>query len=167
MTMGSKIVVMKDGYIQQVSSPDELFLHPVNKFVAGFIGTPPMNFMNAKLDDKKNILFGNIVYKTSKEFKNKVPDEYLNKDVFLGIRPKAIFLKNDYGYVEQKITAKVTLCEHLGEDCLIYCDIEDSEEKLIISTSLKNKANENDVISISLEESSIYLFDKENEKAIF
>ena len=167
MTMGSKIVVMKDGYIQQVSSPDELFLHPVNKFVAGFIGTPPMNFINAKLDDKKNVLFGNIVYKTSKEFKNKVSDEYMNNEVYLGIRPKAIFLKNDYGYVEQKIKAKVTLCEHLGEDCLIYCDIQDSEEKLIISTSLKNKANENDVISICLDEPSIYLFDKESEKAIF
>ena len=54
MTMGDKIVVMKDGYIQQISSPDDLFLHPVNKFVAGFIGTPPMNFVNARLNDKQD-----------------------------------------------------------------------------------------------------------------
>ena len=167
MTMGSKIVVMKDGYIQQVSSPDELFLHPVNKFVAGFIGTPPMNFINAKIDEKKNLLFNDLSLKLSKELRDKIGDSYLNKDVYLGIRPKAIFLKNDYGYVEQKIKARVTLCEHLGEECLIYCKLENSKEQLIISTSLKNKANENDMISISFEEPSIYLFDKESEDALY
>lgn len=53
MTMGSKIVVMKDGVIQQIAPPNELFSHPVNKFVAGFIGTPPMNFINATLSKAK------------------------------------------------------------------------------------------------------------------
>lgn len=167
MTMGSKIVVMKDGYIQQVSEPDELFLHPVNKFVAGFIGTPPMNFINAKVDGKKNLVFNDTTLKVSKELQDKIPDEYKDKEVCLGIRPKAIFLKNDYGYAEQKLKAHVTLCEHLGEECLIYCELENSKEPLVISTSLKNKAKENDIISISFEEPSIYLFDMESEKAIY
>lgn len=167
MTMGTKIVVMKDGYIQQVSSPDELFLHPVNKFVAGFIGTPPMNFVDAKIDEQMNLSFADITLKTSKEFKKKISDEYKDKEVYLGIRPKAIFLKNDYGYVEQGIKAKVSLCEHLGEECLIYCQIANSEAQLIISTSLKNKAESGDEISICFEEPSIYLFDNESEKALY
>ena len=167
MTMGDKIVVMKDGYIQQISSPDDLFLHPVNKFVAGFIGTPPMNFVNARLNDKQDLEFAGLTLKTSKEFKMKLNKEDINKDVYLGIRPKAIFTEKDYGYVDQKIKAKVSLCEHLGEECLIYCKLEGSEEELIISTSIKNAVKDNEVISICFEEASIYLFDKESEAALF
>ena len=167
MTMGTKIVVLKDGYIQQVSDPDELFLHPVNKFVAGFIGTPPMNFINAKIDEDKNLVFNNTTFKCGKELLKKIPDEYKGKEVYLGIRPKAIFLKNDHLYAEQKLKAHVSLCEHLGEECLIYCELENTKEQLIISTSLKNKAKENELISISFEEPLIYLFDKESEKALF
>ncbi|MGM9873950.1 MAG: ABC transporter ATP-binding protein [Bacilli bacterium] len=167
MTMGDKIVVMKDGYIQQVSSPDELFLHPVNKFVAGFIGTPPMNFIDAKIDEDKNLLFDEIKFVTSKDLKNKIKDEYINKEVYLGIRPKAIYLENDYLYKEQSIKSRVDLCEHLGEDCLIYCSLINKKEKLIISTSIKNKVVDNQEISLSFDESSIYLFSKDDEKALF
>ena len=167
MTMGDKIVVMDVGNIQQVSSPDELFLHPVNKFVAEFIGTPPMNFISTTVNENKNLVFNDIEYITSESLKNKINDNNINKDFYLGIRPKSIYLNSDPTYVEQNIKAKVNLCEHLGEDCLIYCSLVNSNEKIIVSTSLKNKVKEGDIISLSFDEPSIYLFSKDDEGALF
>ena len=99
MTMGDKIVVMDVGNIQQVSSPDELFLHPVNKFVAEFIGTPPMNFISTTVNENKNLVFNDIEYITSESLKNKIYYNNINKDFFFGFRSKSIYLNNDLMFV--------------------------------------------------------------------
>jgi len=167
MTMGDKIVVMKDGYIQQVDNPDDLFFHPVNKFVAGFIGTPPMNFINAKIDKNKDLCFNGLTLKTSTKYKKKIDDIYKNKEVILGIRPKSICLPGNQDYVDQGIKINVDNCEHLGEDCLVYGIFNKSNERIIISTSILNRPDVKSEVSISFIEDLIYLFDKDTEKALY
>src|SRR3989339_2219321 len=95
MTMGDKICVMKDGIIQQVAGPIDLYDHPYNKFVGGFIGTPPMNFAEVEV-----IKRGDIVYVSEGMFELKMPKEhaerlgsYVGKKVFIGIRPEDIYDK--------------------------------------------------------------------------
>ena len=93
MTMGTRIVVMKDGFIQQVDSPTELYDNPINTFVAGFIGMPPMNFINATIN-----VDGSDVYVTFENVTVKLPDRYAveevmerdGQEVIFGVRPEAI-----------------------------------------------------------------------------
>ena len=132
MTMGDRIVVMKDGYVQQIDSPINLYENPVNKFVAGFIGSPQMNFINAKLlmmNGKYTVEFGSEDTKTSRGRKfyvelpsakadNEVLKYYVDKEVILGIRPENIhdeemFLSNaKTGMIE----ATVDVTEMLGAE---------------------------------------------------
>ena len=93
MTMGDKIVVMKDGLIQQIDSPLKLYNEPTNKFVAGFIGSPAMNFMAGKLDNSDGLVFSEGTVKI------KIPDIYrerlsgfIGKDIYMGIRPKIFMI---------------------------------------------------------------------------
>jgi multiple sugar transport system ATP-binding protein len=92
MTMGDRIVIMKDGYIMQVGAPLEVYDYPNNVFVAGFIGSPPMNFFKGRLTKKDGAMVADMG-----SFQVKVPDEYtasydahIDKDVMFGIRPEDI-----------------------------------------------------------------------------
>ncbi|MCR5605247.1 MAG: sn-glycerol-3-phosphate ABC transporter ATP-binding protein UgpC [Treponema sp.] len=90
MTMGTKIVVMKDGKIQQIGAPLYLYNHPINKFVAGFIGTPPMNFLTVKIVEKNGTIIadeGSFEIEPTEEQKAKLK-AYVGKEVFFGIRPE-------------------------------------------------------------------------------
>jgi multiple sugar transport system ATP-binding protein len=120
MTMANKIVVMKDGKIQQIGSPLHLYNHPINKFVAGFIGSPPMNFLTVKVNEE-----GDSIVLDEGSFKVKAAPEhteYLKKyagtDVFFGIRPE------DLAYTEastdNSFPVKVTVVEPLGADIHLW-----------------------------------------------
>ena len=171
MTMGSKIVVLKDGVIQQVASPDELFLNPKNMFVAGFIGTPQMNFIEAEVVKEKKKYFvklpGNkntieIPAERMKTFK----EEYLNKPVIMGVRPKAISIKGDLAYVEQGFTAKVNISEKLGDNTILYTNIDGIEGEIISSVEGIKTFNEGDKVDISFDLKNVCLFDKESEESL-
>ena len=171
MTMGDKIVVLKDGVIQQINSPKELFLNPVNMFVAGFIGTPQMNFfegMVSKVGTKYYAKFDNFGDKIllPLERVKQFPEEKLNQNVIIGLRPKAIKTEGDYGYINQNIKAKVTLVEQLGEDTLLYVLIKGNEKEVILSTTGLDRFQNNDVINISFDATSVCIFDKETEKTL-
>ncbi|MDW7657951.1 MAG: sn-glycerol-3-phosphate ABC transporter ATP-binding protein UgpC, partial [Bacillota bacterium] len=102
MTMGTRIVVMKDGFIQQIDNPTNLYLHPQNTFVAGFIGMPPMNFINAKLTVKGDDVFLNfndITIALPKKYSTPEVKAYDGKEVITGIRPEAI--TDDVRFVER------------------------------------------------------------------
>ena len=117
MTMASKIVVMKDGYIQQIGSPSEVFMHPANQFVAGFIGTPQMNFFDCILRKENDELLLEFQEgpKVTLPKNIEVDNNYIDKEVILGVRPKAIKIVN-----ESAFKAKVTICEQLGDEALIH-----------------------------------------------
>jgi multiple sugar transport system ATP-binding protein len=121
MTMASKIVVMKDGKVQQIGSPLYLYNHPINKFVAGFIGSPPMNFLTAKVGEKN----GSIVLDEG-SFELKPTDEhakylkkYVGKEVYFGIRPEDL-LYTEKPAAENNMQLKVTVVEPLGADIHLW-----------------------------------------------
>ncbi|MCD6386188.1 sn-glycerol-3-phosphate ABC transporter ATP-binding protein UgpC [Candidatus Sumerlaeota bacterium] len=124
MTMGSRIAVMKDGIIQQIDSPLSLYNKPVNKFVAGFIGSPPMNFMEGIIEVKDEDVFfneGNIKVKVPQEFAAALRP-YNNQTVTFGIRPEDIYIAG-YGEPETgtaKVKSKVEIIEPMGAEIYVY-----------------------------------------------
>ena len=172
MTMGSKIVVLKDGYIQQVGKPSDIFTNPVNIFVAGFIGTPQMNFFDVSLLKEKNEYYAvfdldsNIKVKLPKERLANLKDEYIGKSVTLGVRPKAVSVKGDLSYVEQGIKAKISLFEQLGEETIIYASSSFKKDDLIISTTGLDRFTKEEEINVSFDLSLVCLFDKDNGESI-
>ena len=179
MTMGDRIVVMKDGYIQQIDSPINLYENPVNKFVAGFIGSPQMNFINAKLlmvDGKFTIEFGSEDTKTSRgrKFYVEVPaakaDEalkyYVDKEVILGVRPENIhdeemFLSSaKTGIIE----ASVDVTEMLGAETYLYLTCEGFP--LTARVSPRCSARPQDVVKLAIDPNKIHLFDAADEHSL-
>jgi multiple sugar transport system ATP-binding protein len=121
MTMANKIVVMKDGKVQQIGSPMNLYNYPINKFVAGFIGSPPMNFLTVKVVDKGGSVVldeGSFEIKPLPQHAEYIK-KYVDKEIFFGIRPE------DMSYVEKpaeenNISVKVTVVEPLGADIHLW-----------------------------------------------
>ena len=184
MTMGTRIVVMKDGFMQQVDTPINLYDYPINQFVAGFIGTPQMNFFDAVLTGTKNnvyIEFGEDKVLLPKE---KVAlicnlDKYLNtgKPIIFGIRPENI--KADPAVIsankERVISVNVEFIEGLGAETLLYCktkDVVENEDVIEVKSNLTAKvenrtfAKAGDNIELALDLTRCHLFDKETEITI-
>ncbi len=166
MTMGSKIVVLKDGIIQQIGSPEDVFLNPKNQFVAGFIGTPQMNFFEAKVTKKKGKYYANFLdgkeLELPKERMKGFNEEYLGLNVIMGIRPRAISVEGDLRYVEQNIKAKINMLEQLGEETLVYASVNGKDEDLIISTEGLGRFKKGAEIGISFRVDNVCFFSKEN-----
>ena len=171
MTMGDKIVVMKDGLIQQVDSPQNLYEHPCNEFVAGFMGSPQMNFINATINkngDTFSVEFGNnsIAIPNDKS-SNGVLDTYVGKEVTFGIRPEDIYDEPDMleELKDSIITAKVDVTELMGAEIYLYLDIEGTQITARVKPTSKSSIG--DEIKIALDMNKMHLFDKETEQAIF
>ena len=158
MTMGSKIVVMKDGYIQQIGTPDDVFMRPENMFVAGFIGTPPINFFDAKIDSNKIVINGNIELAIPSSLQKQIPSQYDQKDVVLGVRPKKINVNND-----SAIKAHVSISEQLGDEALVYFKLDGDEKEHVLSAVTFNKYQMDEAIGIDFDLENASIFDKETE----
>ncbi len=133
MTMGDKIVVMKDGKVQQIDTPLNLYNNPANKFVAGFIGSPSMNFIEGKIFDSGRIFFqskqNNLSFNVPDKF-IKPLTSYKNKSVWLGIRPEdfMLILNGDYQVgANVEIEVEINLIEPLGNQMLIYFTFEGNQ----------------------------------------
>lgn len=133
MTMGDKIVVMKDGYIQQIDSPLDIYNSPNNVFVAGFIGSPSMNFMNGSIFSDNGLNFA----QSNGPLRFKIPDRhsgrlnaYLNKSVILGIRPEHIHDKHAIreGYNVVAVPVNVEVVEPMGNELFVYFTVGDSDQ---------------------------------------
>jgi len=162
--MGTKIVVMKDGLIQQVASPMEIYDNPVNTVVAGFIGTPQMNFIDVKISmDNENtyMKFGNenIKLKISKTFLN-VNGQY--DEMILGIRPEHIYIEPIKNCIE--LVGVIDIVEHMGAETYIHIHM--SDEKLIVKVPYEVNKKIGDKIKIFIDESKLYLFDKNGHKLV-
>ncbi len=169
MTLGTRIVVMKDGIMQQVDTPQNLYDKPCNLFVAGFIGSPQMNFMDAKVK-----INGNDVTLTVGHSEMRVPDSkkqalidgnYNGKTVILGIRPEDIYEEGDKGApVGLNIKTKIKFYELLGAEVYLYFDMEGTQMTARVSSSTKLKSGSD--ASFILDMEKIHLFDKETEVTI-
>ena len=132
MTLGDRIVIMKDGFIQQIGTPQEVFNHPYNLFVAGFIGTPQMNMFDAKLvkkDGKYAVEVGGLSVTLSDEKQEKLAkNNVAEQDVVLGVRPEHIEL------AQEGIDAKVDVSEMMGSSVHLHVTAMDRDVVLVVST---------------------------------
>lgn len=168
MTMGDRIVVMKDGVIQQVGSPSEIYDNPMNTFVAGFIGTPQMNFFDVKLIAKAKevviILPNNKEVSISLKDLRDIQDEYISgeeKELTLGIRGEHLLL-GDKG-----IDATVSFVEILGNTTNILCKLDDSEIEFNVTVQERSELVSGDKVKVSFLGKNVHLFDKETGKTIY
>ena len=160
MTMADRIVVMKDGYIQQVGSPYDLYFKPVNQFVAGFIGEPPMNFIRATVNERCVEIAG-VKHDLSLVIGDDI-DAYEGKDIIFGFRPEAISLADlDNSF---KLAADVELTELLGDNTNVYVDM--LGEKVILKVDPHNTPDMDTTISYCVPHKSVYLFDAVTEEVI-
>lgn len=169
MTMGDKIVIMKDGIIDQIDSPLNLYNFPANKFVAGFIGSPSMNFIEGMVYQDNGTNFkssdGGISFKLNAAYENQLKN-HSNKKVWLGIRPEDIYdaesVETRDGFV--KIDATLEVVEPMGNEIFIYFRIDGEEFVGRIPARTKPEAG----ISrkLYLDTGKLHFFDAETEKVI-
>lgn len=165
MTMADRIVIMKDGYIQQIGTPEEVFSDPVNVFVAGFIGNPPTNFVNAKFE-KGMLHFGENCCISLKESDEKLLQGYEGKEIILGIRPENIYLAKDEAIKSKTEAFKLTcdFVELLGFELAVYFKNDDRE--LIMKIPSDNKVRPDDEVEICFDKNKLMFFDAETQKRI-
>lgn len=169
MTMASRIVIMRDGIIQQVGSPKEVYEAPANIFVGGFIGSPAMNFVKGKIvaDGDKLTFVKNEVKIEIPEGKGKILRErnYVNKEVYLGIRPEDIhdepvFLES----VTSRIKAKVEVSELTGAEKFVHIAI--GGDTIVARLDARSQAEMGHEIEIAFDPNRIHFFDAETEERI-
>ncbi|MBQ8092124.1 MAG: sn-glycerol-3-phosphate ABC transporter ATP-binding protein UgpC [Clostridia bacterium] len=160
MTMADRIVVMKDGYVQQIGSPYELYFNPVNVFVAGFIGEPPMNFVRTKVKDGCIDVLG--THYSLSLLNRPVLKSYEGKELVFGFRPESIVLGQQPDAITLKATVELT--EMLGDNTNVY--ITANNEKAILKVEPHDTPEMDSEITFSIPYDSIYLFDAETEKVI-
>ena len=170
MTMATRIVVMKDGLIQQVDTPQNLYDSPCNIFVAGFIGTPQMNFINGTL-----VKMGEDVYFNFEEHSVKIPAEkannpalkdYIGQEVVVGIRPECI---NDQEAAiaanpDSTIETFVDVTELMGAEIYLY--LVTGETHLTARVSSRSTSRAGDTIKVAFDVSRMHIFDKDTERCI-
>ena len=169
MTLGTRIVVMKDGVIQQVDSPQNLYDYPDNLFVAGFIGSPQMNFIDATVVKEGGELFleyGNhhrVIL--TPERAEKLAD-YVGKEVTFGIRPEDVFASEKYeaAHEHNTVEASVRVFEMLGAEVFLYLTVDGFD--VTCREHPSTKAKPGDIMSISFDVNKIHVFDKETQMTI-
>lgn len=170
MTLGTRIVVMKDGIIQQVDTPQHLYNHPVNIFVAGFIGSPQMNFIDVKVSDnngKITLKFEDDIIPLNEEHSKILKEKgYIGKDVVMGIRPENIDDNEEFieKHNDSVIEAKVTVTELMGAETYLYLAKGKANFTAKVDGSTKSRIG--DTIKIAFNNDKIHVFDKETEQTV-
>ena len=169
MTMADRIVVMKDGIIQQVDTPEMLYAHPCNMFVAGFIGTPQMNFIDAEISEKSGKLYAsfdkyNILL--PKRMQNGILKEYAGKKVVCGVRPEDFVSDKSKALPDgsNKITLYTELAEMMGAEIFIYSSI--CQKKVIAKVPSNIPVKSGHDIDLYLNTDIVHIFDAETEELI-
>ena len=159
MTLADRIVVMKDGYVQQIGTPYQLYFEPENVFVAGFIGEPPMNFLRGEVRESALFFGGNRL-----DLSKKLPGiaAYEGKKAVLGFRPEHVKLgRHENAY---EITCNVELTEMLGDNTNVY--VTAGQDQAILKVDSHDTPETDKDITFSVPYENVYLFDGETEKVI-
>ncbi len=169
MTMASRIVVMKDGYIQQIGEPKEIYDNPENAFVAGFIGTPPMNFIHGEVNDEGIFVANGGVHKlkvTNKHFEIIKEADLLNKDIILGVRPEHIYDDEEVfqSHEGSVLELKVDVAELLGASTNIYTSIGGFNVCAVVKPRSDLKMEQ--MIKLALDMEKCHFFDAKTEKCL-
>jgi len=166
MTLGDRVVVMKDGVVQQVGEPLELYNTPANKFVAGFIGSPSMNFANVKVTEANGSLLAE-----NAGLRIKLPAEtaqrlrgHAGRDVTLGIRPEDITMATAADGDDLSFDATIEVVEQLGSEILLDMKVGDGVMVASVEPSMRVKVR--DKLRLAMRPSRLHLFDAKTEAAI-
>jgi multiple sugar transport system ATP-binding protein len=161
MTLGDRIVVMKDGFIQQCAPPLEVYDRPVNRFVASFVGTPPMNFLTGRLEVGPYFVFGNQRIKMPGHLTAMISDR-VGTEMVLGVRPESFSPGNEgkYNWEENFILAKVNVVEPLGDKVDIYLST-DGHDHLVCRTDAHQfgKVTIGSIIKLHVDLGRVHLFE--------
>ena len=165
MTMADRIVVLKDGVIQQVDSPQELYDHPVNRFVAGFIGTPPMNFFQAGVERAQGghvLVFGDCRIPTPAAGL----EPYEGREITVGVRPEDIHGEEAFLALSTsgQLEAHVDLAEMMGAEIYLYITV--NGQKLISRVPSRMAIRGGDTVRLAVDGNKVHLFDPETEQRI-
>ncbi len=171
MTMGDRIVVMKDGIVQQVDTPQNLYDSPCNMFVAGFIGSPQMNFLDATLAKEGDqyvveIAGGDKVAVPADKAAGHDLDAYVGKAIKMGIRPEDIDDDAEFmaKHPNARLEAEVEVSEMMGAEIYLYLDYKGN--KMTARVASTSKAKRGDVATVAYNANKLHLFDCESELAI-
>ncbi|MEJ2195382.1 MAG: ABC transporter ATP-binding protein [Ignavibacteriaceae bacterium] len=166
MTMGNRIVIMNRGIVHQVDTPMNLYDKPVNKFVAGFIGSPSMNFIEGTINYKSK---DSIFTSSSKELSLQIVESkylqigsYNNKQLIMGFRPEDIYPTSNSG--KGSYIAKLEVVEPLGNELFLYFML--SGVQIVARVSSEYVFSAGDNINLSFNPDKLYFFDKESEQSI-
>ena len=166
MTLGDRVVVMKDGLIQQVGEPLELYNTPANKYVAGFIGSPAMNFANVMIENEGGVLFA-----SNPAMRVRVPDAvaarlgaHAGKAATLGIRPEDLRMATSADAADHIITATVEVSEQLGSEVIL--DVKVAEGAMVASVEPTVRVKPGEPVRLALNPGGLRFFDAETELAI-
>ena len=164
MTMGDRIVVMKDGYVQQFDTPQNLYNYPCNMFVAGFIGSPQMNFISVTVEkdgEGQALVFGDSRVAVNKPELN----AYIGKEVVMGIRPEDIHANADTLVgAPATFNASITHMEMMGSENYLYLDA--YGQKALARIPARHEFSEDTTVTLTIDTGKIHVFDKETEKII-
>lgn len=167
MTMGDRIVVMKDGIVNQIDNPMDLYNFPNNKFVAGFIGSPAMNFIEGNIISESEIVF------LSSDESMKIPllkeqtqklEKYINKEVTIGIRPENISISKTDEEIYHQISTSLDVVEPMGNETIIYFSF--SGNQIIARVQSEEKLNANSNYELFINLSKLHFFETESENII-
>ena len=169
MTMGTRIAVMNQGILQQVDTPKQLYSHPINTFVAGFIGSPAMNFFDANVVEQDQQLCAktDTFCLPLSDIQQQSAAPYLNQSIILGIRPEAI---HDPHYIPRDIspshiTAQVKLVEMMGNETIVYCETLD-QKAFVARVDARSALAIGETTSIVVNRNCLYLFESQTGQAI-
>ena len=165
MTMGDRIVVMRDGLIQQIGSPLELYDSPVNKFVGGFIGSPAMNFFDAQLNtsgDTISLQAGEVRIDLPQEKSGQLAE--CKEDIVVGLRPEDLKVTSEH-VAGKTIQGTVEVVEPIGNET--YVDFNSGSFNLIAAVGRKTRIRPHSTLVIEPNSDNLHLFDTQSEKAIF
>ncbi|MDP8216994.1 MAG: sn-glycerol-3-phosphate ABC transporter ATP-binding protein UgpC [Candidatus Kaelpia imicola] len=168
MTLGEKVVVMKDGYIQQIADPHTLYNKPDNKFVAGFIGTPPMNFIEGRIVEFDSRLYfdsGNLRVRIVDDMSSYIKD-YLDRELIFGIRPEDIYDKLFVSEAppENVVHVNVEVVEPMGSEVYLYLNA--GGVSFIAKVGGQEQAQAGQDLEVVFDMGKIHFFDRDTEKTI-
>jgi multiple sugar transport system ATP-binding protein len=159
MTMGDKIVILNSGEIQQIETPMNLYNNPINKFVAGFIGSPAMNFIKGEIQKNENLFFvsekNELKIELNKNNFNGL-ENYIGENVILGIRPESFLFDSNKTMDTAELNVYVDLAEPLGNETYLYFLID--KQQVIARISSNEEIKKSSTIKMQINKSKLYFF---------
>jgi multiple sugar transport system ATP-binding protein len=164
MTMADRIALMDKGLLLQVGSPDDIYSHPATEFVGGFIGSPPMNFLDCSIVQRGDRLYldAGSVHLDATEWWDIIKERASGSEVVLGVRPEDVSIQN--GGTANGIVGEVYVVEPLGSESIVNIKVNENMIKVKSAPSLKVPIGSN--VRLSLNRDKLHIFDKKTAKAI-